>query len=37
VAQLGQEELDVLVGELAELVAEHIVDADVIRIPPAQS
>lgn len=32
VAQLRQEELDVLVGELAELGAQHIVDADVVRV-----
>lgn len=32
VAKLGQEELDVLVGKLAELVAEDIVDADMVRV-----
>lgn len=32
VAQLRQEELDVLVRELAEFGAEHIVDADMIGI-----
>lgn len=32
VAQLGEEKLDVLVGELAQLVAEHMVDASVVSI-----
>jgi len=31
---LWEEELEFLVGELAQLVAENILDADVIRIPP---
>jgi hypothetical protein len=31
---LRQEELDILVGELAQLVAEDIVNADVVSIPP---
>lgn len=32
---LGQEELELLVGELAQLGTEHIVDADVVCIPSA--
>lgn len=32
---LRQEEFDLLVGELAQLGAEHIVDADMVRISPA--
>jgi len=34
VAQLREEELDFLVGELAELGAQHVVDADMVCIPP---
>ena len=32
--KLWEEELELLIGELAQLVAENILDADVIRIPP---
>jgi hypothetical protein len=33
-AKLGEEELELLVGELAQLVAENILDTDVVCIPP---
>ena len=32
--ELRKEELQLLIGELAELVAEDILDADVVSIPP---
>lgn len=35
VTQLGEEEFDVFVGELAEFAAQHIVDADVVGIASA--
>lgn len=35
-AQLGQEELDIFVGELSQLVAEDIVDPNVVGISTAQ-
>lgn len=33
---LREEELDLLVGKVPQLVAEHIVDADVVSISPAR-
>lgn len=33
-AKLREEELELLIGELTQLVAEDILDADVVRIPP---
>lgn len=35
-AQLGKEELDILVGELAQLIAEDIVDPNVVGVSTAQ-
>lgn len=35
-AQLGEEELDILVGELAQLVAENIVDPNVVGVSTGQ-
>jgi hypothetical protein len=32
--KLWEEELELLIGELTQLVAEDILDADMVRIPP---
>lgn len=35
-AQLGEEELDILVGELAKLIAQDIVDSNMVGVSTAR-